>query len=96
MDLGVLEVVLIVTWPTMRIHSALVDFLVVKVLLKSEILGSPMKGAVAMVDHALLSVVAAVGVLIMEKLEMGNLLVGLLNVVVELDEGKYVAPVSLP
>jgi hypothetical protein len=85
-DLGmvVLEVVS-ETWRIMRTHLVIVDFLAIKVLVMTHILGSPWKSVVAMVDHVVLSVVAVMVVLIMEKWDMGNALVGHLNSVVELD-----------
>ena len=86
MDVVVVEVDLIETQLTTRIHSAIINFLAVKVPLKSQMLGSPLKGVVAMVDHVVLFMVIAVVVLVMEKWEMGNALIGILNATVELDE----------
>jgi len=69
-----------------KTHLATVEFPVFRVPLKSWIPGGTLKGVGAMVVHAVLSVVVAVVVSVMEKREMGNALVGLLNATVVLDE----------
>jgi len=89
-DVVVVVVDLIVTLLTTRTHSAPVEFLLLKVPLRKEILGRLVKG-VAMVDLVVLTVVVAVVVSVMEKLVMGmgNALEGHMNAVVGLGAGEY-------
>lgn len=87
-DMGVVEVDTVET-PTMRIHSVILEDLLVKVPLKMEMLQSFLKG-VDMVD--LVVVIVAVVVVVvspMEKLVLEIALTGNLNAVVGLDAGGY-------
>ncbi|MEI4889616.1 hypothetical protein, partial [Klebsiella pneumoniae] len=82
-DMGVVvEVVIIESLPAMRILSATVVLLVVKVSLKKLILEELLKGVVVMVDLVVVSVVVAVVAMAMEKRETGITLVEYLNVTV--------------
>ena len=87
MDVGVVVMVdTDVILPMMRTHSTTVLYLLVKVHLKMETVESPLKG-VAMVALDL-TVVVAVVVSVMGKLEMGSDLAGCMNVAVGPDTGK--------
>ena len=87
MDVGVVVVVdTDVILPMKRTHSATVSYLLVKVHLKIEKVENPLKGmAMVVLD---LTVVVAVAVSMMGKLQKGSDLAGCMNAVVGPDTGK--------